>query len=69
MYNGEEIVQITILALPKEVLDQSIVYEELREAVSSTIENCPNQVHIKDLMEWSDQEYEEWYNEKYGEEE
>ena len=69
MYNDEKIIQITILALPKELLDQSVVYEELREAISCVMEDCPNQVSIKDLMEWSDQEYEEWYNEKYGEEE
>lgn len=65
MYNDEEkIVQIIILALPKEVLEQSIIYEELREAVSSVFEDCPNQIHIKDLMNWTDEEYEEWESTK-----
>ena len=69
MYNEGKIVQIVILTLPKEVLDQSVVYEELCEAISCVMEDCPNQVHIKDLMEWSDSEYEAWCKEKYGEEE
>ena len=64
MYNGEEIVQITILALPNELLDQAIIYEELREAVSSVFEDCSNQIHIKDLMNWTDEEYEEWISTK-----
>ena len=60
MYKDEKIVQIVLLALQKEVLDSGIVYEELKEAVSSVIEDCPNQVHIKDLMEWTEEEYEQW---------
>lgn len=60
MYKDEKIVQIVLLALPKEVLDSGIVYEELRESISSVIEDCPNQVHIKDLMGWTNEEYEQW---------
>ena len=50
MFNGEEITQIMILALPKELLETSAEFAEISAVLEDLIENCPNQISLEELM-------------------